>query len=607
MERVGIYNRCSTEEEAQINALETQAQESREIAERKGWKITAQYVESETGTTTKNRMEYQRMMEDIENHVFDIIMIKSIDRLMRSTKDWYLFIDKVVSYNKKLFIYMDNKFYEPDDALITGIKAILAEDFSRELSKKIKHAHKRRQDSQLGLNFTKPIFGWNKVEKDKYIINEEEAEYYRLAFCMAYQGYGFYTIAKYMYEQGARSKVTGEMISDVQWRNMVYSPRAHGTVVLHKREYDFNTKKYIKIPPEQWIYVEHALPPIVTREYQEMVLGEIKERTIECSFKTYTRAMSKTRGNPLSGKIYCGCCGAVYYRWVIHKGEKRELVEWKCKTKMKRGATACKNKNVIEDVVMEIVEGVCKQQYGVIFDTNRDSLMEKTIKIAKKTLENNNTEKELKKLEKELSEQEQKKAILLEKLIGEVINDSDFQIANVGLSKKIEGLKDRIKSVKEKVMTQGNLEERLLKIRTFLQEGDVIEKAETKDMIKKIDKIIVYSNHTLEIQFNKLKLMSFFKIHNVPFLEEEMEKRFFKIVVPYTHKDNKYRKREQVNKKLLEIFKKNPRIKRKDVIPIFEMKESYINASIKQLKEEGKLQYKSYGGALGEWIVTDKE
>ena len=60
--RVGIYNRCSTEEEAQRNALNVQVQESREIAEqRKGWIVTAQYVESESGTSTRRRNEYQRL------------------------------------------------------------------------------------------------------------------------------------------------------------------------------------------------------------------------------------------------------------------------------------------------------------------------------------------------------------------------------------------------------------------------------------------------------------------------------------------------------------------------------------------------------------------
>ena len=50
-ERVGIYNRCSTEEEAQMNALSIQAAESREIAQEMGWSIAEQYIESESGTT----------------------------------------------------------------------------------------------------------------------------------------------------------------------------------------------------------------------------------------------------------------------------------------------------------------------------------------------------------------------------------------------------------------------------------------------------------------------------------------------------------------------------------------------------------------------------
>ena len=199
MKRVGIYNRCSTEEDAQINALETQVKESQEIARSKGWEITAQYVESETGTTIKNRIQYQRMMKDMEADVFDILMIKSIDRLMRSTKDWYLFLDKLLTYEKRLFIYMDNKFHEPEqDALLSGIKAILAEDFSWELSKKIKHAHKRRQTMQSGWNITVPMFGWDKVKKDTYVINEGEAYYYRTAFSMIKEGYSIYAIAKYM-------------------------------------------------------------------------------------------------------------------------------------------------------------------------------------------------------------------------------------------------------------------------------------------------------------------------------------------------------------------------------------------------------------------------
>uniref|UniRef100_UPI0040564487 recombinase family protein n=1 Tax=Agathobacter sp. TaxID=2021311 RepID=UPI0040564487 len=636
MERVGIYNRCSTEEEAQINALEVQAQESREIAKRKGWTITAQYIESETGTTIKKRTQYRKMMQDMENDIFDIILIKSIDRLMRSTKDWYLFIDKAVSYNKKLFIYMDNKFYEPEDALITGIKAILAEDFSRELSKKIKHAHKRRQDNKLGINFTRPVFGWDKVGKDEYVINEQEAEYYRLAFAMAYEGHGFYTIAKHMYEQGVRSKVTGNRISETQWRNMLYSPRAHGTVILHKREYDFHAKKFIKLPPEEWIYMEQALPPIVPKSYQEEVLASLKERTAACNFGDSTKREAKIGRTPLSGKLYCSCCGSVYYRKVSHKGEKRELTEWKCKTRMKQGADACKNRNVLEDVVMEIIESACKQQYETmmkrakeackqheavireaeengkqhnrtVFDTGKEHFIEETIRITKQALEGNDTEKELKKMEKELREQEKKKAILLDKLMSGVIDDNDFKTAKAGLSEKIEGLRHKTETAKEKAAMSEGLEKRLEKIREFLQNGDIIEKAEMKDLMQMIDKILVYPDNKLEIRFDKLKFVRFFRYYNMSSAGDGMDVGFYKITAPYIHKDNRYRRREEINKKLIEIFRENPGIKLKDMLPMLEMKESYINASIKQLKDMGKLQYKRYGNHKGEWIVADEE
>ena len=205
-ERVGIYNRCSTEEEAQMNALSIQAAESREIAQEMGWSIAEQYIESESGTTSERRMEYRKLLEDMEREKFDIVMIKSIDRLMRSARDWYIFLDKLTRNHKRLYIYMDHKFYTPDDSFITGIKAMMAEDFSRELSKKIKHAHEGRQKNKSGFNITVPMFGWNKIGKNKYEINEEEAENYRMAFAMVKEGKGFYTIANYMYEKGVRGK-----------------------------------------------------------------------------------------------------------------------------------------------------------------------------------------------------------------------------------------------------------------------------------------------------------------------------------------------------------------------------------------------------------------
>lgn len=280
MQRVAIYNRCSTEEEAQKNALEVQAAESLELVETKkeeGWVIVAQYVELESGTSTKKRREYLKMVEDIRQNKFDIIVVKSIDRLARNAKDWYLFLDCLMKHNTRLYLYLERKFYQSEDALVTGIKAILAEEFSKELSAKIKNAHRRRQMKQSGLNITREMFGWNKIGKDVFERNEKEAAYFRLACQLAEAGCGFRKISNALYEAGARSK-NGGRISEVQWRNMLRSPRAYGTMVLHKREYDFVRKETKKLPEEEWIFIENALPALISWEYYEKIQRILDDR-----------------------------------------------------------------------------------------------------------------------------------------------------------------------------------------------------------------------------------------------------------------------------------------------------------------------------------------
>jgi len=101
--RAVIYCRCSTEEESQRNALTQQVHEARECVEKKDWILTGEYVESKSGTSVSGRSAYLRLFRDLEG-----------------------------------------KFYTPEDNLIVGIKAILAEDYSRELSKKINNAHHHR-------------------------------------------------------------------------------------------------------------------------------------------------------------------------------------------------------------------------------------------------------------------------------------------------------------------------------------------------------------------------------------------------------------------------------------------------------------------------------
>ena len=152
--RAVIYCRCSTEEECQRDALLRQAAEARECVRRLNWSLEDEYIESRSGTSTRGREQYQRLFADLLRDKFEIVVIKSQDRLMRNTRDWYIFIDRLVTSGKQLYLYLENRFYNTDDALITGIKAILAEEYSRELSRKINNAHRNRQKTGSALMLT---------------------------------------------------------------------------------------------------------------------------------------------------------------------------------------------------------------------------------------------------------------------------------------------------------------------------------------------------------------------------------------------------------------------------------------------------------------------
>ena len=102
--RAVIYCRCSTEEESQADALRNQVLESEACIREQGWVLADRYVELKSGTTTKGRTQYNRLFADLVSDKFDIIVIKSQDRLMRNVKDWYLFLDRMLSHGKRLFM-----------------------------------------------------------------------------------------------------------------------------------------------------------------------------------------------------------------------------------------------------------------------------------------------------------------------------------------------------------------------------------------------------------------------------------------------------------------------------------------------------------------------
>ena len=122
-------------------------------------------------------------------------------------------------------------------------------------------------------------------------------------------------------------------------------------------------------------------------------------------------------------------------------------------------------------------------------------------------------------MEKELEKIEKKKLILSHKLVDEIISDEEFIPLHKELKNKSEELRNQISSIKKKKDEYIDYEDRLRKIRQALSSG-IIDEARTKELITRVEKIVIYPDGKMQISFDKLKLISLLKIYNSNFDEK---------------------------------------------------------------------------------------
>lgn len=422
MERAVFYARVSTEEEKQLNALSKQVEECRDCIRTQGWALVGEYVdEGKSGTKVRGRDEYRRLFEDLEEDKFDIIVIKSQDRLMRNVKDWYLFLDRMLTHGKKLFIYIDNQFYTSDNALITGIKAILAEEYSRELSKKLNNAHRRRvEKAKAGEDISAvgspSTYGYD-ISDGKWVIDEKEAEVVRLIYSRYLIDLSAKKVMEYLNSHGYKNREGRAFNYDTILR-ILKNEKNKGTLVINRYHRDFDLKRIVTKPEDEWVIVDDAIPALVDKESWEKVNEIIRSRV-----RAHDGRGKKVGCEKLSGKLYCASCGRVMWG---HRGKYKDktYLYWKCSGQLSKGDALCSDYvRIPENKVREIIKGiVCDLQprREVVKAT-----MIKWLEDLKESLSGANTSSQ--RVSGELSKLRQKKERLTDAYLDGIIDKPDYR------------------------------------------------------------------------------------------------------------------------------------------------------------------------------------
>lgn len=480
--KVAVYARVSTEHEAQLSALENQIQYyDDELAKHPDWELYDRYIdEGITGTSTKKRKNFMRMMADAEKGKFDLIVTREVSRFARNTVDTLQETRRLKKIGVEVYFTEDNiwTFNDEDGELKLTIMATLAQNESRKTSQRVKAG--QRISFENGVFYgTGNILGYDKVG-DMMVINEEQAEIVRLVFREYLSGKGSGQICRELERKGYKTSTGLKKWQPPSILRMLQNSFYCGIIVYRKSFVpDFLEQKKKKNEGEvEKIVVKGKHVPIISEEDFNKVQKMIEEKTIQD--KNNKVVGVKTAINFWSKKLECDC-GSSFSRRInntLQDGTK--TYHFKCNNQKSNGSKQSRLKKglPIEDScdIKEVQEWklvvaanvvystLCRENQRIIQEINKS--LEETIKSL-----NSKTElsREIKLYNTKIESIKEKKKALLDAFISKLISQEEYKETRDELDKElnvyihdkleleyskgvpIETVKDRIEQLKKDV------------------------------------------------------------------------------------------------------------------------------------------------------------
>ena len=143
------------------------------------WNVVEVYLDKASGTNTKRRKDFNRMINDAINHKFDLIVTREVCRFARNTVDSLNYVRLLSSNGIEVFFVNDGIWsLDTDGELRLTIISALAQDESRKISERVRAG--QLINKKNGVLYGYNAFGYKYVKGEKscdshYIQDIEEA------------------------------------------------------------------------------------------------------------------------------------------------------------------------------------------------------------------------------------------------------------------------------------------------------------------------------------------------------------------------------------------------------------------------------------------------
>ena len=506
--RVAAYARVSTDKDDQANSFESQVKYFKEFIEKQeNWQLVKIYSdEGISGTSTKNRVGFNSMIDDVMNGKIDFVITKEVSRFARNTVDTLQITRNLREMGVGVYFMLDNiNTFDKDGELRLALMASLAQEESRKTSERVKWGQKRQMEK--GVVFGRNLLGY-KVKGGRLYLVEDEAEIVKLIFHKYLnEGKGTHVIARELKEKGikpydpdGRAKYKNDW-SNTQILRVLRNEKYVGDLAQKKtwtKDYLDHKKRYNR-GQEDIIYIKDHHPEIaiISREMWDATQKELERRT--------TTAEQKSKHSNrywASGKIFCGVCGERFVN-KIKKTSVGSSRAWNCLNHVKAAAFRNAECSMSEWASDRSLKNIVLHILNVIID-NKEELKQEIIKdIAELSIEEKT--KSADEIQGKIDRLEHKKDNLLDMCLTDVISKTDFKIKNDKINTEISELQTELKEIKELATTKQRQQDRMDGI---IKEIDRVLQLDSEDLDELLgtvtQSITVYENHTVVVRLKDI-------------------------------------------------------------------------------------------------------
>ncbi len=505
--RVAAYCRVSTDNEDQANSFESQQRYFRQYIERNpDWELYAVFAdEGISGTNTKKRKEFNRMITCAKNGDFDLIITKEISRFARNTLDSIFYTRDLKKHGVGVIFLNDNiNTLDGDAELRLAIMSSIAQEESRKTSERVKWGQKRQMEQ--GVVFGRSMLGYD-VKDGKMTVNEEGAKVVRLIFHkFVDEGKGTHVIARELREEGIRPMRVKEWQNTVILR-LLRNEKYCGDLV-QKKTYtpDFlsHEKKYNR-GQEDFVIIKDHHEPIISRELFDEANRILDERSLSQEGKA-----KHSNRYPFSGKIKCGCCGASYVARYKTRKDGSRYKAWRCYEAANHGSphidkagnqVGCSGPSIRNEDAVHIMCLVTRE-----LKLSRQKITDNLLSVIRSIIAMDTTGTDVAKLETQIKAVEERRTKLIDLYMSGDVTKEEFAAARTKCDSEIAELQSVIDSMEKRQEMVRGQQELMAEIAKAVSE--IINGVEYEDEFytQILDKMVVHDRDNIDVYLNLLPM-----------------------------------------------------------------------------------------------------